>query len=173
MLIDGGFHMVYRHLTYLESLGSPQWVQADAGQLNIRRDGAPAPDRGEDFVFATVGFDVPLRIHWAHGWTLPAPVVRGRQSFLAGSEGVLELTDDNQAPLVIVRPEGSREQLLIPAGPRTNSDTTKACLLDYLDCLAHGREPHGGSAALARTTLAVILAAYESARSGLRVMLPH
>lgn len=167
VLIDGGYHMVYRHLDTLAGCGEPAWVLADTPQLNVRPDGSRVPEKGEDFVSITVGFDRPLRIQWAHGWTFAATPQRARQSFLAGSEGTLELTDDPSRPLILHRDDGTTA-IDVPAGPTTGRETTHDCLLDYLAALATEREPHRGSLQLARKTLAIVLAAYRSGRTGQR-----
>ena len=167
VLIDGGFHMVYRHLDTLAPIGSPTWVLADTPQLAVTADGATNHTKGEDFVSLTVGFPMPLRIQWAHGWTLAAPPGRARQSFLAGTDGTLELTDDPTQPLTLCRAEG-QTPIAVDPGPRSGRETTHACLVDYLDCIATGREPTRASLTLARLTLATILAAYRSGQSGRR-----
>ncbi len=171
VLIDGGFHLVYRHLDTLASAGPPAWVLADAPQLNVRADGTPEPTKAEDFVSVTVGYPHPLRIAWVHGWTLAAVPQRARQSFLAGSDGTLELTDAAGEPLVLHRPDGSRAAVPIPAGPRTREETLHACLLDYLAALAVGREVAAAPLALARRSLEIILGAYRSSRTGERIAL--
>lgn len=168
VLIDGGFHMVYRHLFYLGSLGQPQWVAAQTDQLNVSQSGAEAPQRGEDFVSIVVGYDAPLRIQWAHAWTLASEVERARQCFLAGSRANLELTDDAQQPLILHEGD-KRRAISVAKGPHSPRETTHICLLDYLDCLASGHEPEHANLPLSRTALCVILAAYESGRSGRRV----
>ena len=35
ILIDGGYHMVYKHLDWLDRYGPPRWVAADAAQLAV------------------------------------------------------------------------------------------------------------------------------------------
>ena len=171
ILIDGGFHMVYRHLHSLAGCGNPIWVQADAEQLNVRTDGSLEPGKGEDFVSLVIGYDSGLRVQLAHGWTLAATPQRTRQSFLAGSEATLELTDQPDQPLVLLRAEKEPEAVAVADGPRTGRETTHACLLDYFDALASGRDLKVAQTSLARTTLAVILAAYESGTKGQRVNL--
>lgn len=168
ILIDGGFHMVYRHIYYLGGIGSPIWVTADTAQLGIRPDGQVVAEKGEDFVSITVGFAGPLRIQWAHAWTLPAAVERSRQCFLAGTEATLELTDRPETPLQICS-KGSRCPLAVDRGPQDNAGTTHECLLDYLECVFSGRDPEAAKMTLARKTLAVILGAYSSGRTGHRV----
>jgi predicted dehydrogenase len=167
VLIDGGFHMIYRHLHTLGHWGVPHWVLADTPQLNVHRDGTHEPAKAEDFVSMIVGCQSGVRIQLAHGWTLAATPERSRQSFLAGSEATLELTDSPDSPLVL-RHKSDRESLAVPQGPRTGAETTHACLLDYLEAIATGREVSMAPQGLARTTLAVILAAYAAGRSGSR-----
>ena len=71
-LIDGGYHMVYKHLDWLAETAAPLWVDASAAQLHVSPDGTPVAQQGEDFVSYTVGFDGPLRINASHAWTLAA-----------------------------------------------------------------------------------------------------
>jgi predicted dehydrogenase len=168
VLIDGGYHMVYRHLHTLAQWGQPRWVLADTPQLSAGETDRAEPDLGEDFVAVTVGFAERLRIQWAHGWTLRAAPDRRRQSFLAGSEGTLELTDDFEQPLVLLAAGGTRTSCEIAEGPRSGAETTHACLLDYLSAIQESREPAFGDLQLARLTLAVIEAAYRSGRTGER-----
>ncbi len=174
-LIDGGYHMVYRHLYTLAAQGAPAWVVADASQLGVSADPQPVESKGEDFVSATVGYTGALRIEWAHGWTLGADIERARQSFVTGTDGTLELTDRPDDPILFHRPGGEARagsgSIEVEPGPRTGEETTHACLLDYLDCLATGRQPERASLALARSTLAMVLAVYESSRLGRRVAL--
>ena len=171
VLIDGGYHMVYRHLYQLDRWGPPQWVTGDVAQLAIDPAGGVVGDKGEDFVAITVGYSSNLRIEWSHGWSLVAEPVRRRQSFIAGTEGTLEFTDDRAAPLVLHR-AGTAESIDIETGPWTGTETTHACLLDYFDCLAQQREPERATLALARQTLELIIGAYEAGRSGVRMSLP-
>lgn len=170
VLIDGGFHMVYRHLYQLAAFGAPQWVSADAAQLNIDPQGRPVTSKGEDFVAITIGLPGSLRIQWSHAWMLAENPIRARQSFIAGSTGTLEMTDDEQQPLVMLH-GGKQSPVEVAAGPQSGRDTTHACLLDYLECLFHGRVPERASNALARLSLEVVLAAYQSAKEGRRIAL--
>ena len=169
-LIDGGYHMVYRHLYYLETCGVPRGVRAETAQLAVDPAGVMVPTKGEDFVSITVGYDEPLRITWSHAWTLAAAPKRRRQCFLAGTDATLELTDDPQTPLVLHLSSGS-ENISVDAESQSAMDTTRSCLLDYVDCLVTGREPEHADLALARSALAVILAAYESGRTAQQVSL--
>lgn len=170
VLIDGGFHMVYRHLFTLESYGPPAWVMADVQQLHVREDQSHEPLKGEDFVNITVGYHRPLRIEWAHAWTLAAVPQRARQSFLAGTLGTLELTDNAETPLVLHQAQKTTPLSPLPGSPVDREGTLAACLHDYLKALAEG-EPAPHSPLQARQALQVILAAYESSRHGLRVPL--
>ena len=168
VLIDGAFHMVYRHLDTLATQGSPQWVLADTPQLNVDTTGTLLPGKCEDFVSAVVGYVQPLRIQWAHGWTLEAVPRRARQSFLAGSEATLELTDDAETPIMLHR-DSVETPIAIDPGPRSGPETTHMCLLDYLQALTTGCEPLRGSLDLTRLALSVVLGAYASGESGERV----
>jgi len=165
VLLDGGFHMVYRHLDTLADCGTAQWVQASTAQLNADPAGARIETKGEDFVSATVGYAHGLRIALSHAWTVPVPPVRQRQSFLAGREATLEFTDEQHQPLVIRRGEQT-EPVDVPPGPRSGRETTHTCLLDYIASLAEERPPAQGDLKLARTTLATILAIYRSGETG-------
>jgi predicted dehydrogenase len=165
VLIDGGFHMVYKHLTWLADFGRPQQVLAAAGQLNLNPDGLPDLRRGEDFFSATVDLGQSLRVQWSHAWTLSDDVANRRQCFIAGAAGSLELTDQADAPLV-VHTEGKSDPRLAPRGPRTGPETTHACLLDYLEALATDSPPRFGTIELARQTLGLIEGIYASAAHG-------
>lgn len=171
VLIDGGYHMVYRHLYQLDRWGPPQWVTGDVAQLAIDPSGGLVADKGEDFVAVTVGYASNLRIEWSHAWSLVAEPVRRRQSFIAGTEGTLEFTDNRAAPLVLHR-GGASEAIAIEPGPWTGTETTHACLLDYFECLVQRREPLRATLALARQTLELIVAGYEAGRGGVRKSLP-
>jgi predicted dehydrogenase len=162
VLIDGGYHMVYRHLYQLESWGPPAWVVADAAQLGIDPRGVVIADKGEDYVAITVGFDRPLRIQWNHGWSLAAEPTRRRQCFVAGTDGTLEFTDQRESPLILHHPTES-EAVSFEPGPWTGSETTHACLLDFLECLVSQRDPENATVSRARQTLATICGAYASA----------
>lgn len=170
VLIDGGFHMVYRHLYQLEAFGSPQWVSAETAQLNVDPQGQPVPDKGEDFVAITIGYPGALRIQWSHGWMLAENPIRARQSFIAGSTGTLEMTDDEAQPLFVLR-DGKQESVDVPKLPQSGRDTTRVCLLDYVECLFHDRLPERATNGLARLSLEVVLAAFRSSREGRRVWL--
>ena len=167
-LIDGGFHMVYRHLDTLGSQGRPTWISAETAQLCAADDGTPVPTKGEDFVSATVGYDGPLRIQWAHGWTLPANVRRSRQSFLGGTEGILELTDRRNGPLIL-RKGAKAESIALDSLPLSGMESAKICLLDYLSAIVTGQPPVYGTLDVARTALAVVLGVYESAQTARQV----
>lgn len=171
VLIDGGYHMVYRHLFQLAAWGSPAWVLADTAQLGIDAEGRLVAEKGEDFIAITVGYPQALRIHWNHGWSLAAEPSRRRQSFIAGAEGTLEFTDDRQQALLLCR--GSEAvPIAVEPGPWTGAETTHACLLDLVDCVVHDRHPQHATLPLARSTLDVICLAYESSKSGVRQLLP-
>lgn len=167
VLIDGGYHMVYRHLFQLAPWGPPAWVTGDTAQLAIDPAGGYVAEKGEDFIAITVGYRSNLRIEWSHGWSLVAEPLRRRQSFIAGTEGTLEFTDERTGPAMLHRPGESRP-LDMPAGPWTGIETTHACLLDLCACLAEGREPAHATLALARETLKVICGAYSASRQGMR-----
>jgi len=170
VLIDGGFHMVYKQLHWLASQGYPRWVTAAAEQLAVAPGGGQVEDQGEDFVSYTAGYEQRLRINSSHAWTLAADVQQPRLGFIAGTEATLELTGEEENPLVLAR--GSHvERVKPPAGPHSNKDTMHACLQDYIAALAAGRDPHHGSSELARRTLELILAVYQSGRAGRRVAL--
>jgi predicted dehydrogenase len=168
LLIDGGYHMVYRHLYHLLGIGLPRWVTADVAQVAVRPDGRVDPDRGEDLISVTVGYEGPLRIQWSHGWTLASQPRHARQHFLAGTEATLEWSARAETPLWLHRGDASHPVSVETAGV-SNSQTTQLCLLDYLDCIFTDRIPEHASLDLARSTLAVVMAAYESGRQKQRV----
>lgn len=171
VLIDGGFHMVYKHLQLLRPFGLPRWVQGDAAQLNLTPSGAGLADRGEDFVQFVVGFDGPLRVGASHAWSLPATTSRPWEGFLAGSQGVLDISSGIDGPVVLRNDAGQETARLPEPLTEPRPDSLRLCLADYLAALAEDRLPRWGSIAAARTTLAVVLAVYESARAGRRIPL--
>jgi predicted dehydrogenase len=169
VLIDGGFHMVYRHLDLLADFGEPRWVTADCGQLGVTADGGLRADRGEDYVVISVGFEGPLRISWSHAWTLATPIDRPRQSFVAGTDGTLEWTDSRDHPLVLHRTQEKPLPGDVSLRVLSSEASLALCLEDYIDAIVCGRAVCQGSLELARLTLAVVLSAYRSGRSGRRV----
>ncbi|MGB6042848.1 MAG: Gfo/Idh/MocA family oxidoreductase [Pirellulales bacterium] len=168
VLIDGGYHMIYKHLYWLADVGQPQWILGDASQLAVGSAGQPVVEQGEDFVCYTIGFDVPLRIASSHAWTLAKDTLRPHQCLLAGTSGSLDVTDDD-APLRLNSANG--EQIIEVTSPVGRTGTLEACLLDYIKCLHEDRQPQYGSLTLARQTLQIIQGIYESARTGRRVSL--
>ena len=170
VLIDGGYHMIYKHLYWLGGLGRPQWVIADAAQLAVDPQGKTIAEQGEDFVCFTVGYDGPLRIASSHAWTLAADPARAHQNFLAGTEATLDVSGDEQPVLQLRRP-GQREVVQPLGAAMTRTQRMEACLLDYVDALYHDRPPQYGSYEISHQTLQIILAVYESARTGQRVEL--
>ena len=170
VLIDGGYHMVYKQLFMLGGLGHPTWVTADTAQLNIDSSGQAFPEIGEDYVSYTVGFNGPLRIVSSHAWTIAADLERPRRGFIAGSDATLELPVSDDDPLVLRRPDEVKT-IDIPGGPRNGPDTTHQCLLNYIDALVGNRALEHTTLATARETLAIILAVYESAAGQKRAIL--
>lgn len=176
VLIDGGFHMVYKHLELLRPFGAARWVQGSVGQLNLSETGAPRPELGEDFAQFVIGFDQPLRVGASHAWSLPAASHRRWEGFLAGTAGVLDFSSGMDGP-VTFRParfsSGEKEkELALPAVPeQPRHESVRNCLADYLAALVEDRPTRWGDGGTARTTLAVILSVYQSGRSGQRVML--
>ena len=171
VLIDGGYHMVYKHLELLRSCGAPRWVLGDASQLNLGTNGAGCADLGEDFVQYVIGFDGPLRVGASHAWTLPANISRPWEGFLAGSEAVVEMPQGIDGH-VALRNGAGLEPVPLPAPlAQPRSDTLRLCLADYLGAIAEDRAPEQENLAAARLTLEIILAVYESGRTGHRVAL--
>lgn len=171
VLIDGGFHMIYKHLELLRPFGLPRWVQGDAAQLNLTPGGAALDDRGEDFVQFVVGFDGPLRVGASHAWSMPAATGRPWEGFLAGSQGVLDISAGMDCPMVLRGSAGEQAIALPPTLTQPRPDSMRLCLCDYLAAVAEDRPPRWGDIAAARITLAVVLAVYESARTGERIPL--
>ncbi|NIL97895.1 MAG: hypothetical protein GTO53_09140, partial [Planctomycetales bacterium] len=119
----------------------------------------------------TVGYDGPLRIASSHAWTLAAEPARGHQNFLAGTRATLDISRDDP-PQLQLHARDQPAEVLPPAAPATSKvERFEACLLDYLEALFHDRPPRHGDLPLARQTLQIILAVYESARIGERVRL--
>lgn len=162
LLIDGGFHAVYRQLYFLERLGAPCWLTADCAQIGI-----DAPDKGEDFAALTLAYPGGERVHLCNQWTARATFGRFPSGIL-GPEGSLLFTGDAATPLVLRRPEREDEPVPIPAGPSGFAESVSACVKHYVECLATGTEPYAGLD-LAMLTLEIITGAYRAAESGQRV----
>ena len=170
VLIDGGYHMVYKHLDWLAQAGAPLWVDASAAQLHISANGTFVPEQGEDFASYTVGYDGPLRINASHAWTLTADPLQPRLGFIAGSEATLEWVASREAPLHL-HTMGKGSTLLASPTSLDRRESLKRCLADYVESIRTGRPPQHGSAILARQTLQLILSVYRSARDGSRELL--
>ncbi len=168
VLIDGGYHMVYKHLAWLAPYGNPLWVQATAAQLNVGIDSPTSADQGEDFVSYTAAWDGALRLQSSHAWTLAANPKEPRIGVLAGDRATLQW--DRCDDLLLHSPDERAVQLAAPA-PSPREESLKACLTDYMAAIAESRPPQYGSSALARTTLQLILSVYTSAREGRRIAL--
>jgi len=178
VLIDGGYHMVYKHLELLRPFGTPRWVQGDVAQLNLAPTGEPRPELGEDFAQFVIGFDEPLRgdsgplrVGASHAWSLPAGSPRRWEGFLAGSQGVLDFSSGIDGPVTLRSGEKEQTLSLPDVSSQPRHESLRLCLADYLTALAEDRPTRWGEDRTARTTLAVILAVYESGRCGRRVML--
>lgn len=174
VLIDGGYHMVYKHLAWLAAHGYPTWVSATTAQLAIDPEGVVRASQGEDFVSYTAGYAGPLRINASHAWTLAANPTQPQLGLLAGTEATLEITRDAAHPLLLHEggaAASSPRVLEVEEGPRSNPETLRECLLDYLAALLEERPPAYGSEQLSRRTLQLILAIYQSSAAGQRVEL--
>lgn len=164
LLIDGGFHGVYRQLFFLERLGAPCWLTADCAQI-----GMEAPGKGEDFAALTLAYAGGERVHLCNQWTARATLGRFPSGIL-GTEGSLLFTGDPATPLALRRPEREDEPVPIPAGPSGFAESVTACVQQYVECLATGAQPHAGLD-LAMLTLEIITGAYQAAEEGRRVAL--
>jgi len=164
LLIDGGFHSVYRQLFFLESLGAPRWLTADAAQIGVE-----APQKGEDFASITLAYPSGARIHLMNAWTVPSGLGRF-PSGIVGTEGALVFTGDPASPLLLRRPDEVDEPLLVAEGASGFAETAAANVEHYLECAATGREPWVGTD-LAMLTLQIITGAYQAAGEGRRLEL--
>ncbi|MCE9544721.1 MAG: Gfo/Idh/MocA family oxidoreductase [Planctomycetia bacterium] len=178
VLIDGGYHMVYKQLELLAGFGEPAWVTGETAQLNLNESGggesgSDVSKLGEDFVQYTLGYESVkkgglhagegLRVASSHAWTLESSIARHREGFLAGSGGTLEMPDGIDGPITL-RQAGRANPVDLPAplaDPRP--DTLRLCLSDSLAAIAENRPPRHGGRAAARRTLAVIQGVYEAA----------
>jgi len=161
LLIDGGFHGVYRQLFFLEGLGAPKWVTADCDQIGVHE-----PAKGEDFVAMTLAYPCGARVQLTNQWT--ARTALGRfPSGIVGSEGSLLFTGDEAEPLRLLRPGAEPEPIAVPDGPRGFAESVTACVEHYVECLATGAPPLA-DVDLAGLTLEIITAAYRSAAEGRR-----
>jgi len=164
LLIDGGFHGVYRQLYFLERLGAPCWLTADCAQI-----GVDAPTKGEDFCALTLAYPGGERVHLSNQWTAQATLGRFPSGIL-GTEASLLFTGGPTLPLLIRRPEQDDEAVPISPGPSGFQESVAACVEQYVECLATGSAPYAGTD-LALLTLEIITGAYRAAESGCRVYL--
>lgn len=162
LLIDGGFHGIYRQLYFLESLGAPVRLTADCAQIGVRE-----PHKGEDFAALTLAYPSGARVHLMNEWTARAGLGRFPSGIL-GTEGTLVFTGDEAGPLALRRPGQDDEPLPVPAGPRGFAETVTACVEHYLECAATGARPWVDTD-LAMLTLRIITGAYRAAETGERV----
>ncbi|MFN3653217.1 MAG: Gfo/Idh/MocA family protein [Armatimonadota bacterium] len=162
--IDGGFHAVYRQLFFLERLGAPVSVLADAAQIGI-----DSPEKGEDFCALTLAYGGGARIHLMSQWTARAPLGRFPSGIL-GTEGTLLFTGDAARPLVLRRPGKEDAAVPVEEGPEGFEQTVRVNLAHLLECAATGAAVWAGSD-LAMLTLEIITAAYRSAEEGRRIAL--
>jgi len=164
LLIDGGFHSVYRQLYFLEGLGAPRWLTADCAQIGVSE-----PEKGEDFATLTLAYPEGARVHLMSQWTARATLGRFPSGIL-GTEGSLLVTGDEACPLLLRRPEREDEPLPVPAGPQGFGPSVTACVEHYLECLATGAQPVV-DLDLAMLTLEIIRGAYRAADEGRRLEL--
>jgi predicted dehydrogenase len=185
VLIDGGYHMVYKQLELLAAFGEPTWVSGETAQLHLKElgsgesgsgdSGSDVSKLGEDFVQYTLGYETlkngdsgggggeGLRVASSHAWTLESSIGRPREGFLAGTGGTLEIPEGIDGPITL-RKAGRANPVDLPAplaDPRP--DTLRLCLADSLAAIAEDRPPKHGGPAAARRTLAVIRGVYEAA----------
>jgi predicted dehydrogenase len=159
LLIDGGFHAVYRQLYFLESLGAPVRVVADCGQIGVRE-----PHKGEDFATLTFGYASGAQVHLMNQWTSRADLGRFPSGIL-GTEGTLAFTGDPSQPLLLRRPGKEDYAVPIPAGPQGFPETVTACVEHYVRCLAENTTPYV-DLDLAALTLQIIHTTYSFENTG-------
>lgn len=164
LLIDGGFHAVYRQLYFLETLGAPTTVMADCAQIGVTE-----PDKGEDFASLTLTYPCGARVQLCNQWTARAPLGRF-PSGIVGTEASLLFTGDPNAPLAIRRPDAADDVVPVPAGPQGFTESVSACVEHYVECLATGARPYA-DLDLAELTLEIITSAYRAAADGRRMEL--
>jgi len=164
LLIDGGFHAVYRQLYFLDRIGAPRSLTADCAQI-----GVDAPTKGEDFAALTLAYESGARIHLMNQWTSRANLGR-IPSGIAGTAGTLLFTGEPARPLALRRPGVPDEDVPVPPGPRNFAEMAKACVRHYVECLAVDAEPVVGLD-LPMLTLRIILGAYRAAEEGRRIEL--
>ena len=164
LLIDGGFHSVYRMLYLLESRGMPRAVIADRAQIAVDR-----PNKGEDFVAATLSYPNGPRIHLMRQYTTPFPLSGGPLgACVLGREGSLAI-GGNHGPLTLHNGSGEHP-VDVPEGARDFGDLIPPCVEHYIDCIATGSTPIYGLD-LAGLTLEIIEGIYTSAGTGERISL--
>lgn len=153
LLIDGGYHSIYRQLYFLERLGAPHYLTADCDQIGVE-----AATKGEDFAALTLAYPGGARVHLVSAWTAPAPLGRF-PSGIVGTEATLVFQDAPEAPLALRRPGRDDLPVPVPEGPRGFAETVRACVAHYVECLATGAEPYVGHD-LPLLTLEIIAGAY-------------
>lgn len=162
-MIDGGFHQIYRHLYFLEKSGEPAWVSGTAEQIGI-----DIPEKGEDFVSMTIGYDNGIKVQVTRAFSVPFSPPHGPCS-ICGTEGTIVLDGKGDQPFRIIDKSGDH-WITVGEGPRSYDETIPPCIHDYLECLVEGEEPEPGLS-MAYRTLEIIEAATTSSVLGERINL--
>lgn len=163
VLIDAGYHPTY---LMLHLFGRPRAVTAMCRQLVIETEG-----KGEDTAVLALDLGEGMLGSIVVTFADDATRYRGERR-IVGTQGTLLIRDmpEDELPLLLLTGE---DTAAIPVrNPlQVQPLAVELTLNDLIAALVEGREPVG-STQLARDTLAVVLAAYESERSGRRVALP-
>lgn len=161
-LIDAGYHPMY---IMLHLFGRPRAVTSMCRQLAVH-----APEKAEDT--AVVALDLGDDMMGTIAVTFADAAERYRaERRILGTEGVLLIRDmpEDETPLLLLRgeevlPVAVHNPLYVPPY------AVEATINDLIGAIVEDREPVA-DATLARDTLATVLAAYESERTGRRVEL--
>lgn len=162
VLIDAGYHPTY---LMLHLFGRPRAVTAICRQLVI-----DAVGKGEDT--AVVALDLGEGMLGSIVVTFADDATRYRgERRIVGTEGTLLIRDtpEDELPLLLLT-DGEAATIPVRNPLEVQPLAVELTLNDLIGAIVEGREPVA-STTLARDTLAVVLAAYESERTGRRVEL--
>lgn len=156
-LLDLGIHMI----DLLRWLSGLEVVEVMAMLATLEK-----PVQAEDTAMALLRFDGGAIGLLEAAWTARPEIDRG--IVMQGTRGVLHIGRTPQEPLLALLEEGDRLRTDRPAVPEPGDAAGPAT--HFITCINEARQPRVGGAE-GRADLAVILAAYESARSGRLVRL--
>ncbi|NLO08104.1 MAG: Gfo/Idh/MocA family oxidoreductase [candidate division WS1 bacterium] len=160
VLIDAGYHPLY---LLLHLFGRPREVNAMCRSLVV-----DAPGTGEDTAAVALNFGDGMMANVVVTFADHAERYRADRR-IVGTEGVLLIRDDpeDEIPLALLH-EDAFSPVPVHNPLYVQPYAVEATLSDLIGAIVEEREPVA-TTELARDTLAVVLAAYESERTGCRV----